>query len=50
MKRCPTSLIIGEMSIKAKQYHFVPIQLSKTKWSDNRRFLWEAGTVILEGV
>jgi hypothetical protein len=38
------------MPIKAKQYHFTPIPLSKIKRFKNAKFLWEVGTVVLEGV
>ena len=31
MKRCPTSLIIGEMQIKTTRYHFISIRVATIK-------------------
>ena len=50
MKRCLTSLVIREMTIKARRYYLAPTQLSKTKWLDKTEFLWEMGAAVLEGV
>lgn len=50
MKRCLTSLMIKELLGKAKRCHFVPTNCQNWNGSTISSFLWEMGTVVLEGM
>ena len=45
MKRCSTSVIVGEMQIETTKYHPAPVRMAIRKSTNNKCYWWECKLV-----